>query len=132
MTGPGRQRGISLFAAVFLIVVVAAVGVTVTAITATQNIGSVQSLESTRAWFAARERLERAIAEVLDNPGACGSLGDPGINGFSTEIDCNATQFDEGGNTYNVFDIHTAAYRGSRQSGTLVRRDVEAVITDAP
>lgn len=132
MNGPPRQRGISLFAAIFLIVVVATVGVTVTAITVTQNISSAQSLDSTRAWFAARARLERAIDDVLDNPANCGSLTDPDINGFTTEIDCTATQFEEGGNTYNVFDIQTAAYRGSRQSGTLVRRDVEAVITDAP
>ncbi len=107
-------------------------GVAVTTITVTQSIGSVQSLDSTRAWFAARARLERAIDEVLDNPANCDSITDPDINGFTTEIDCTATQFDEGGDTYNVFYIQAAAYRGSRQSGTLVRRDVEAVITDVP
>lgn len=131
MNGPARQRGISLFAAIFLIVVVATVGVTVTAITVTQSIGSVQSLDSTRAWYAARARLERAIDHVLSS--GCGGLGDPSINDFNTEISCSSETFNEGGGSdYEVFNLQVAAYRGNRNSGTLVRRDVEAVITDAP
>lgn len=129
-----RQQGAALFTAIFLIVVIAAIAAMVANIATTQQITSGRSLDATRAYNAARVRLEREIADVATStpPGAsCPSTGTVSIDGYTTVLeDCEATNVSEGGDDYDIFILRTAAYRGDRTSGTLVRRELRAVVTN--
>lgn len=128
-----RQQGAALFTAIFLIVVIAAIAAMVANIATTQQITSGRSLDATRAYNAARTRLEREIATVATtSPGAsCPSTGAITIDGFTTTLEsCEVTAVSEGGTDYDIFTLRIAAYRGERTSATLVRREMRAVVTN--
>ena len=59
------QRGASLLAAIFLIVVVGFFGLIVVSLVSTQNIGSLNEIQSTQAFYVAEAGLERAISYLL-------------------------------------------------------------------
>lgn len=132
-----QQRGVALFTAIFLIVAVAVVATAVALIATTQQVASGRALDTTRAYYAARARLDREIATLAATTGsgnacpATGGASDTTIQGFTTRLeDCSAVAVAEGGDDYDVFTLAVSAYRGNRASGTLVRRDIEAVITN--
>lgn len=128
-----RQQGAALFTAIFLIVVIAAIAAMVANIATTQQITSGRSLDATRAHNAARVRLEREIATVVTStpPASCPSTGTVSIDRYTTVLeDCEATSVSEGGDDFDIFILRTAAYRGDRVSGTLVRRELRAVVTN--
>jgi MSHA biogenesis protein MshP len=136
MSMPERQRGVALFTVVFLIVVVGALGVTVALISGQQQLTSAQTLDQTRALYAARARLEREIASRLDGSG-CPSLPaikNDDVMGFRTELTvCEKTpDIREGGrDPYDIYRIGVRASRGSQSAGTLVQREVRAQVTNA-
>lgn len=132
-----RQRGVALFTAIFLVVVIAAVAAMVAVVTTTQQLSSGRALDAARALHAARARLEREIAATATSPpggGACPATGagsQAGIAGFTTELErCDVVTVNEGGSDYEVFTLRVAAFRGDRGSGTLVRRELRAVVTN--
>lgn len=137
MSGRRRQSGVALFTAIFLIVAIAAVATAVALVSTTQQVSSGRSLDATRAYHVARARLDREIAALAGTTGsgnacpATGSGSDVGIRGFTTRIEaCNAVPVSEGGDAYDVFTLTVSGFRGNRDSGTLVRREVEAVVTN--
>jgi len=133
MTRLNRQGGVALFTVVFLIVVVGALAVTVGLISGQQQLTSAQSLDQTRALYAARARLEAEVADRLASED-CSGGGDRDFAGFNTErVDCDFTDpaIEEGGNSYRVYQIKVRASRGNQRAGTLVQRSVRAQVTDA-
>jgi len=135
-----RQGGTALLIGVFLIVVIALVGTMIALTSTTQQVASARNLQATQAYYAARARLERALAVVVNTTGnanACPTDGPPSDTpdfagtGFTIRlVDCDSVDVDEGGDTYEVYSLEVAAFTGSRSSGTLVRRDLEAVVTN--
>lgn len=124
-----RNTGVALFTAIFLIVVLAAIGIAVTLITTTQQVSSAQGLDATRAYYAARARLEQEI-DIAVGGGGCSGNGNQSTHGFTTTFSCSAVAVQEGGNAYNVLTMTVTAYRGDRDSGTRVRRILRAQVTD--
>lgn len=124
------QRGAALFTALFLIVVIAIVAALVAQLAATQQISSGRSLEATRAYYAARTRLDREIDRALAAAG-CPAAATETIAGFTTDRDsCTDATVVEGGSTYQIITLGVAAYRGDRTAGTLVRRELRAMVTN--
>ena len=124
-----RNRGAALFTAIFLIVVLAAIGITVGVITGTQQISSAQGLDATRAYYAARARLEQEIATAVGG-GGCPPQVDQTTQGFTTRFSCSEVAVQEGGSPYNVLTMTVTAFRGDRDGGTRVRRRLRVQITD--
>lgn len=124
-----RNKGVALFTAVFLIVVLAALGITVAVITTTQQVASGQGLESTRAYYAARARLEQEI-DLAVGGGGCSGNGTETTLGFTTTFNCSAVAVQEAASSYNVITMSVTASRGDRDAGTRVRRRLRAQITD--
>jgi len=131
------QSGVALFTAIFLVVVLALVATAVALTTTTQQLASGRSLDAARAWYVARARLDREIASVVATSGsgnacpATGAASTTAIEGFDTRVErCNAVTVSEGGDAYDVFTLTVSAFRGDRPSGTLVRREIEAVVTN--
>lgn len=124
-----RNTGVALFTVIFLIVVLASLGITVTLITTTQQVSSAQALEATRAYYAARARLEQEI-DIAVGGGGCSGNGDQTTQGFTTTFTCSSVAVQEGGASYNVVTMTVTAHRGSRDAGTRVRRVVRAQVAD--
>lgn len=125
------QRGVALFTVVFLIVVVGLLAITVGIISGQQQLTSAQTLDQTRALYAARAQMEEEIAAAV-NGGSCPAEDEDSFNGFETElVSCDRTPVQEGGTDYAIYALIVRAHRGNQRSGTLVQRTVEAQVTNA-
>ncbi|MFW5970231.1 MAG: hypothetical protein ACOCP9_06295 [Halofilum sp. (in: g-proteobacteria)] len=122
-----RQRGVGLFTAIFLIVVLAALGTAVALIATSQQVSSARSLNLTRAYYAARAGIDEAVADARG--GTCGT-GTTTIDGIEVDWTCDDEQVNERGDTYVVYTIRATAVGGTKSSGTLVRRRLEVQATD--
>jgi len=67
------QRGFAAIAAIFLIVVLAALGGFMLTFSNTQQLTAAQDLQGTRAYWAARAGLEWGVGSVVSKPTACTS-----------------------------------------------------------
>ena len=122
-----RQTGVGLFTAIFLIVVLAALGTSVALIATSQQISSARSLNMTRAYYAARAGVEEAVADARN--GTCASGGKT-LGGINVNWTCTSTSINERGDTYTIYTIQVTGVSGSKSSGTLVRRRLEVQVTD--
>lgn len=123
-----RNHGVALFAAIFLIVVLAAIGIAVAMLTSTQQLASAQGLEAARAYYVARARMERGISEAIAT-GACPAAGDITLYAFTTRLSCVEQPVNEGGTDYTIIALTVSANRGSRAAGTRVRRELRVQLT---
>lgn len=123
-----RPRGFSLMAALFLIIagMLAALAMVVTS--ATRSRSTVLGFNASRAYFAAQAGLDIAEAQALG--GTCGSsitiAG--GIEGFSVNYTCIATNFDEAGTSVIVYALTSRAHSGSLGADTFVSRQVRSSV----
>lgn len=121
------QRGFALISALFLLVVLGALGIYMVSISSTQQYTALYRLQSARAYFAARSGIEWGAATVIP-PGSTVavpcfpkqtiSLGG-NLNGFSVTVDCTSTQHYETplGN-YNVYVIDATGFSSNVNFGT--------------
>jgi len=133
MNQPYRQSGVGLFAAIFLIAVLAAVGTSFALIANSQQISSARSLTLTRAYYAARAGVDEAIftARFDEN---CNNVDGTTttVDGIDVELECNAPpEIQESDDKYKVFTLTATAVKGSRDSGTRVRRRLKVQTNDS-
>lgn len=129
-----RQRGFSLVPALFLLVVLAILGSVAVRLTGVQQQTTVLSMQSARAYAAAKTGVEWSAYQAL-NVGNCGnstlSLTEGGLVGFTVDVSCSSTSHTEGASTTNVFVLDAFAYSGSYGSPDYVSRRIRATVTDA-
>jgi MSHA biogenesis protein MshP len=121
---PELQKGFSLVAAIFLLVVLALMGALIASVTAMQQSGGQLDLSGVRAYGSARSGLEWAAHHVLD-PGnaepACGLRSCPAsptnlnslsgsLSGFVVTVTCTqAANTSESNRNVRVFQIVATA-----------------------
>lgn len=134
MSGTNYQRGFSLVPALFLLVVLAALGIVAVRLAGVQHQTVVLAMQSGRAYAAARSGVEWSAYQALNN-GSCGaatlSLTEGGLAGFTVETDCSSTSHAEGPNTVNVYVIDAFAWSGSYGNPDYVSRRIRSTVTDA-
>jgi MSHA biogenesis protein MshP len=86
-----QQHGFAAIAAIFLVVILAALGAFMLTFSNTQQLTSAQDLQGTRAYWAARAGLEWGIGSVVASTSA-GTM-EPGCSASSTTV---GTNFDGG------------------------------------
>ena len=137
MTRRGRstQRGFSLVSAIFLLVVLAALGAYAVRIGTLQQQTVTAGLRGAQAFHAARAGIawgaRRALAE-----GWCGSatlpLTEAGTSGFTVTVSCAQSAHPEGsGPPINVYVFEARAEAGVYGGPDYVSRRVQAKVTDA-
>ena len=129
-----RARGFSLVAALFLIVVVAALGaVAMRAVVSHQHVTHL-ALLGARALEAARTGIEWGGYRALGG-GACVSgtlnLSEGALAGFTVEVACSATSHTEAGSPVTIYTLTSLARSGTYGTPDYVSRRVRARITDA-
>lgn len=100
------QRGFVLVSAIFLLVVLAGLGVAMITVSTTQHVGAALDIQGTRAYQAARAGIEWGLYRQLVNSqcNAQTSFVLPGtLNAFTVTVSCNATNI---GNVNSAFNMH--------------------------
>ncbi len=135
------QRGFAAIAAIFLVVILAALGAFMLTFSNTQQLTSAQDLQGTRAYWAAQGGLEWAIGGVVATtvptppstvplPATCPTSAPPAtIDGFNLTIACTPLTFSEAGtNDVRIFQLRSVAWSGTVGSINFVERSVSATM----
>ena len=122
-----RQNGFTLVSALFLLVVVAGLALSLSRVMVGASVSTSREILATRAYYAARSGLDYAVAAIV--AGAACPVDPPAIEGFAVSIDsCSITPVLEGTRNYNVFDLRVTARAGSKSGSSLVRRTLYASV----
>lgn len=141
------QRGFSIVTAIFLIVVLALLGVYIVSVTGIQQSSQQIDLQGVRAYHAARAGIEWAAFQVLDpnntlNPATCGTAfvtcpASPAtlpalagsLSPFTVTVTCSATATTEGNREIRVFAITSTATAGTAGTPGYVNRQLQATLS---
>jgi MSHA biogenesis protein MshP len=113
--GRPHQGGFAAMAALFLIVILAAMAGFMGTFGNTLQLGSAQDVQGTRAYWAARAGLEWAMSGVANSsPAACPTtpttLPASAANGnFAVTVDCTTSAYTEGAQAVTMFQITAVA-----------------------
>lgn len=122
------QRGFAAISAVFLLVVLAALGAFLLTFSNTQQLTAAQDVQGSRAYWAARAGLEWGIASVLAAPAACPTPPAPFlVEGFSIAVGCARQVYNEGGSSVVIYQLQAIARQGGAPgSAGYIERSVSA------
>lgn len=121
------QRGFAAIAAVFLLVVLTALGAFMLTFSNTQQLTSAQDVQGSRAYWAARSGLEWGLAGVA-GAGACpASPTALVIEGFNVNVTCDRQTYAEAGSSLRIYRLNaTASAGGAVGTVAYVERSVTA------
>lgn len=142
------QRGFSLISAIFLLVVIAALGAFAVTLSTTQQQSAALDVLGTRAYHAARAGIDwGAFQLIIGGPAggfavACqtgGAIPQPGalpgtMAGFVVTVGCAATSYDEGartvagGNPVWIYTLTSTATMGVAATPNYVERQISVTI----
>jgi len=131
------QSGIALVAALFLIVVVAALGTFAVRLGAGQQQAVNLALLGSRALAAANSGVEWAATRALGPTPTCSNgtlnLNEGALTGFTVTVTCVTTTHSDGGSALpvHIYSIESFAWAGVYGSPDYVSRRVRARLTDA-
>jgi MSHA biogenesis protein MshP len=125
------QQGFAAVAAIFLIVVLAALGGFMLTFSNTQQLTLAQDIQGSRAYWAARAGLEWAVVAIPATPALCANpVAAPltPIEGFTIRIVCSQNAYDEAGVTRTIYRFESQASVGSVGAVGFVERSVSASV----
>ena len=125
-----RQRGFAAIAALFILVVLAALGAFMISISSSQQLSAAQDVQGSRAYWAAQAGLEWALGSLGTAPAACPVPPAPFmVEGFTLTVTCVRNTFDEGGATRRVYAVTSQASTGAAAgSVSYVERSVSVAV----
>jgi MSHA biogenesis protein MshP len=112
-----RSAGFGLVAALFLMIVVTLLVLTMTRLAATQHGSNSLAIQQARAYQAARAGLEWGITQAI-NAGSCAS-GNPDMSGsglaeFAVSVTCASVSYTENdGSAVQIFRFTSVAQNGT-------------------
>lgn len=130
MRPESRQGGFGLVAAMFVIIIIAAVIAVMARLAVTQNATNNMAIQQARAYQAAQAGLEYGIAQVLAGASCAGFA----LNGFSVSVACGLatgspmTVPEEGTTPVNFYSITATAEYGSPGTPDYAFRRLSAVV----
>jgi len=134
---PSRARGMALISAIFMIVVLVALGAAMVALSQVQQSTTTRALLSAKVYYAAKAGLEWGVQQAIaannttlcPSGGAQGSVGPFTVDGTSVTVTCIRRTF--GGTNY-VFDLASAATVGTLGNIDFAERHVKATVSNIP
>jgi MSHA biogenesis protein MshP len=121
------QAGFALFNAIFLLVVLAAVGVFMVTLSGVGHYTSLWGLQGARVYHAARSGIEWGSVRAL--AGNCASTAFFTVEGINITVTCAAAPFTEGTDNFNVYQLTSVAEQGAFGAMDYVSRRLEARVT---
>ena len=134
------QQGFSLVSAIFLLVVIAALGAFAVTLSTTQNQSSALDVQGARAYQAARAGIEWGAYQILVVSGGlgCGAAAAanhaagffPGtLSGFAVEVTCSTTPHTNEGIPVNTFLLTATATQGAIGTPNRIERRISVTIS---
>ena len=134
------QDGVALVNAIFLLVVLAALGAFMVSIGGGQTTATLKSLQAARVYFGSKAGTEWAIHRAINVPlSMCSSSGSAtstsftlagsGFVGVSVSVNCSFSTHTEG-SQFNVHFIRSTATTGSRGDVEYAERRLEATASN--
>jgi MSHA biogenesis protein MshP len=138
--GPRAAGGFALIAAIFVILVLAALAMFAVRIGATQQQTADYALLNARAQLAADSGIEYGINQALVHgscPGPATTLnpGAAGLKGFTVRVTCTVTGHQIGAappTTYHAYALTSVAQLGTYGTSGYVARTATRMVNDAP
>jgi len=133
-SAPGAaQRGFSIVTAIFLLVVLAAMGAFMVTFSTVQHITSAQDVQGVRAYQAARAGIEWGAYQAVRNASCVGSTVLPQLGGalagFAVTVLCAASgPYTEGNTAVSIYLITSTASQGTVGSIAYVERQLQTTI----
>jgi MSHA biogenesis protein MshP len=129
-------RGFSLVSAIFLLVVIAALGTFAVTLSTTQQQSAALDVMGARAYQAARAGIEWGAYQVLRNGGTCNAsqtLGPLGgtLNVYTIDVTCTANPNNEvsaATGTVTVYSLTSTAHQGTVGTPNYVERQMSVSI----
>jgi len=123
-----QQGGFALINALFLLVVLAFLGVVMVTLSGVQSRTPLFALLGARTYHAARSGIEWGTFKALN--GSCAAANTTlTIDGATVVVTCQSAPFTEGASTYNVYRLSAFAKRGSYGATDYISRRIEARVT---
>lgn len=134
------ESGFVLPSAIFLVVVLAALGTYLASLSRTSHQSGVLDVQGARAYQAARAGIEWAAWQVIDpqnlqpSPAPCPaspavlSLGDT-LAGFAVSVECVRTLETDGADSVAVYQVTATATAGAPGEADYVERRIQAVFS---
>lgn len=129
-----EQQGFALVAALFLIIVLAALGLFSIKLSSTQQQSIDLELLGARAQAAANSGIEYAASQVFKNGKTCANIAgtfnftQSALKGFSTQITCVLSVHTDGTATHNVYELSSIASYGTYGTTTYVSRQQKRTV----
>jgi|TARA_B110000908_G_scaffold145632_1_gene176051 MSHA biogenesis protein MshP len=142
-----KERGFASIVALFLLVVMAAMGSFMLTFSNTQQLASAQDIKGSQAYWAARAGLEWGMGYVIRQPAGtveCADLPDESTGfdgvfteeltgfdgGFTVEVTCKKSVYTEGVKNIKIFSITSVANNNPAMPGNVgfIERSVSASI----
>ncbi|MFZ2725191.1 MAG: PilX N-terminal domain-containing pilus assembly protein [Methylococcaceae bacterium] len=107
------QRGFSLMSAIFLLVVISALGLFAVTVSTSQQQNAANDVLGSRAYQAAKAGLEAAVYQLSKGGATCATLVTPvmpsgQLSGFTITLTCNSTAYTDG-TTGFVYQVTSTA-----------------------
>jgi MSHA biogenesis protein MshP len=130
----GAEAGFALVTAIFLLVVLAALGAFMVTLSGVHQTTPTQALDATRVYYGAKAGLDWGIQQAIAasncpaSPGTTLTLTGSGLNGVTAVVNCTSTAHTGG----NVYVITSTAERGTFGGIDYARRRMQATVTNIP
>lgn len=105
---PSVHRGVAVISALFLLVVLAALGAFMVTFSNTQHLTSAQDVRGTQAYWAARAGLDWAIPQVIATNSCPAATSTFVVETFEVQVACASPTYNEG-MTVTVINISALA-----------------------
>lgn len=123
------QRGFAIISAIFLLVILSALGAFMLTLSNTQHLTSAQDIQGSRAYWVAKSGVQWAAASIHTAAACPASPTSLTLDGFSVTVTCAANTYTEGTDSKIVYWVQsTAAAGGSVGSVGYAERVVNAFI----
>jgi MSHA biogenesis protein MshP len=128
-----RQSGFSLVAAIFLLVVIAALGTFAVTLSTTQQQSAALDVLGSRAYQASRAGIEWGTYQVLKNsacpasPAVLAALPNTLAN-FTVTVQCSSTAASEAGTAITIYQLISTATQGTPATPNYVERQMSVTI----
>ncbi|WP_296509998.1 hypothetical protein [Rhodoferax sp.] len=127
------ERGFAAIAAIFLVLILAALGGFMVSFSNTQQLTSARDLQGSRAYWAARGGLAWGVASLVASNAACPasdltSAAGRSVDGYTVRVTCSRTVYADGGGSVVVYRLDSRASLGVAGGSNYVERSVSATM----
>lgn len=115
---PSRSSGFAIVSAIFLLVILAALGAFMLSVSNTQQLSSAQDYLGSRAYWAAKGGVQWAVAGVQPPAVACPAASTTlTLDDFTVVVTCVANTYTEGSDSKTIYWIQSTATAGGVVGG---------------